>query len=160
MSFKLIAIRPLSGIDTKFLKNLVAGEIYNLCNDYILKNDQGKLVRNDANIISVQYKRTVPENLYSIQKIDGKVININVSAIVGKNGAGKSSLIDLLLLSIFVVSNNLDLVYPDNFIEQDSKITENDELNKYKNDIVEIEKGLKVEIYYLLNERFYKLVIN
>lgn len=160
MSFKLIAIRPLSGIDAKFLKNLVAGEVYNFCNDYILNNEQGKPVGYDGNIISVQYKQTVPENLYSIKKIDGDIININVSAIVGKNGAGKSSLIDLLLLSIFVVSNRLELVNTDNFIEQDSKNAEKYELNKYKKDIVEIENGLKVEIYYLLNEKYYKLVIN
>jgi hypothetical protein len=160
MSFKLIAIRPLAGIDAKFLKNLVAGEVYNLCNDYILNNEQGKPVGYDGNIISVQYKQTVPENLYSIKKIDGDIININVSAIVGKNGAGKSSLIDLLLLSIFVVSNSLELIDPDNFIEQDSKNIEKDELNRYKKDVVEIEKGLKVEIYYLLNEKYYKLVIN
>lgn len=160
MSFKLIAIRPVPGIDAKFLKNLVAGEVYNLCNDYILNNEQGKPVGYDGNIISVQYKQTVPENLYSIKKIDGDIININVSAIVGKNGAGKSSLIDLLLLSIFVVSNNLELVDPDNFIEHDSKNEEKYELNRYKKDIVEIENGLKVEIYYLLNEKYYKLVIN
>lgn len=78
MSFKLIAIRPLAGIDAKFLKNLVAGEVYNLCNDYILNNEQGKPVGYDGNIISVQYKQTVPENLYSIKKIDGDIININV----------------------------------------------------------------------------------
>jgi len=160
MSFKLIAIRPLSGIETKFLKNLVAGEVYNLCNDYILNNEQGKPVGYDGNISSVQFKQTVPENLYSIKKIDGDIININVSAIVGKNGSGKSSLIDLLLLSIFVVSNSLDLIDPDNFIEQDPKNIEKDELNRYKKDVVEIANGLKVEIFYLLNEKYYKLVIN
>lgn len=160
MSFKLIAIRPLAGIDAKFLKNLAAGEVYNLCNDYILNDEQGKPVGHDGNIISVQYKQTVPENLYSIKKIDGDIININVSAIVGKNGSGKSSLIDLLLLSIFVVSNSLDLIDPDNFIEQDPKNIEKDELNRYKKDVVEIDNGLKVEIYYLLNEKYYKLVIN
>jgi hypothetical protein len=41
MNFKLIAIRPLVGIDLKFLKNLVAGEVYNLCNDYTLLNIEG-----------------------------------------------------------------------------------------------------------------------
>jgi hypothetical protein len=160
MSFKLIAIRPLIGINTKFLKNLVGGEVYNLCNDYTFTNENGKPIVLEEPIVSVHYKQTIPENLYSIEKINGDIININVSAIVGKNGAGKSSLIDLLLLSIFVVSDNLGLINPDNFIEHDSNNPEKDELNRYKKDLTEIEKGLSVEIYYLLNETYYKLVIN
>lgn len=160
MSFKLLAVRPLLGINTKFLKNLVEGEVYNLCNDYTFTNEKGKPIVLEEPIVSVRYKQTIPENLYSIEKINGDIININVSAIVGKNGAGKSSLVDLLLLSIFVVSDNLGLINPDNFIEHDSNNPEKDELKRYKKDLTEIEKGLSVEIYYLLNETYYKLVIN
>lgn len=160
MSLKLIAIRPLSGISPKFLKNLVAGEVYNLCNDYTLLNSRAKPVTYEENVYTIEYKQTVPENLYSITNLDGEVINVNISAIVGKNGAGKSSLIDLLLHSIFVVSNNLKLVNPENFIELNSKNSEQNESNKYNNDLVEIEIGLKTEIYYLLNNKYYRLTIN
>lgn len=159
MSFKLIAIRPLTGISSKFLKNLVAGEVYNLCNDYSLLNNQSKPVSYEEAVFTIKYKQTVPEKLYSIRKINGKITNVNISAIVGKNGAGKSSLIDLLLHSLFVVSSNLELVVTDNFIEPESNNSERNELNKYNQDLQEIDKGLKVEIYYLLNDRYYRLTI-
>lgn len=159
MSFKLIAIRPLLGISSKFLKNLVAGETYNLCNDYTLLNSQERPISHEDVVSTIKYKKTVPDNLYSIRKINGEIININISAVVGKNGAGKSSLIDLLLHSLFVVSNNLELVVTDNFIEPESNNTDRNELSRYNQDLKEIDKGLKVEIYYLLNERYYRLTI-
>ena len=160
MSFKIIAIRPLVGINSKFLKNLEAGEIYNLCNDYTLLNSQHKTVTSQDVVYSIRYKQTVPANLYSIPQNNGHITNVNISAVVGKNGAGKSSLMDLLLHSIFVVSNNLELVDSDNFIEPESNNTNRNELSRYKQDLREIEIGLKVEIYYLLNEHYYKLIIN
>jgi len=160
MSFKLIAIRPIIGISLNFLKNLVAGEVYNLCNDYTLHNSHGKPAANGDDVYTIEYKQTIPKKLYSITRINGEVTNVNISAVVGKNGAGKSSLMDLLLHSIFVVSNNLELVNPDNFIEPESNNTDRNELSRYKQDLKEIERGLKVEIYYLINERYYRLTIN
>jgi hypothetical protein len=160
MDFKLIAIRPLVGISSKFLKNLVVGEVYNLCNDYTLLNSQAKSVSYEEDVFTIRHKQTVPKNLYSIRKRNGEMTNVNISAVVGKNGAGKSSLMDLLLHSIFVVSNNLVLVHPENFTEPKSNTNDRDELMRYNQDLKEIEKGLKVEIYYLLNESYYKLTIN
>ncbi len=160
MSFKLIAIRPLTGINSKFLKNLVAGEVYNFCNDYQLLNNINKPVSLEEEVYSIEYKQTIPENLYSITKINGNVININISAVVGKNGAGKSSLIDLLLYTLFVVSNKLGFVATDNFIEPNSSKLEVDEIKIYKKEIKEFEEGLKVEIYYLLNNKYYRLSID
>lgn len=159
MSFKLIAIRPLVGINSKFLKNLVAGETYNLCNDFTLLNKQSKSVSYKDTVFTIKHKQTVPENLYSIRKTNGEVINVNISAVVGKNGAGKSSLMDLLLHSLFVVSDNLELVITDNFIESKSNNSDRSEWRTYTQDLENIESGLKVEIYYLLNEKYYRLTI-
>lgn len=159
MTFKLIAIRPLVGINSKFLKNLVAGEVYNLCNDYTLLNGQSKPVLYEEAVHTIKYKQTVPENLYSIKKINGEITNVNISAVVGKNGAGKSTLMDLLLHSLFVVSNNLGLVITENFIESESNNIDSNELSRHKQDLKEIEKGLKVEIYYLLNDKYNRLTI-
>lgn len=161
MSFKLIAIRPLVGINPKYLKNLIPGEVYNLCNDYSLLNRQGKPVSWEDNVFSIEYKQTVPENLYSIKKINGDIVNINVSAVVGKNGAGKSSLMDLLLYSIFVIANDLDFIIPENFIEPSSNNNpQKGEMIKYHEEVVDIKQGFKVEIYYLLNSNYYKLSIS
>ncbi len=160
MSFKIIAIRPLFGISTKYLKNLVAGEVYNLCNEYTLLNKNLIPVSIDDEVYSIEYKKTVPDNLYSIRKINGEIININVSAVVGKNGAGKSSLMDLLLHSVFVVSNNLGFVNPKSFLEPESNTAEQNEQQAYKKEIEDIKTGLKVEIYYLLYDKYYRLLIS
>lgn len=159
MSFKLIAIRPLVGINSMFRKNLVAGETYNLCNDFTLLNKQAKPVSYEDIVYSIKHNQTVPENLYSIRKINGELTSINVSAVVGKNGSGKSSLIDLLIYSLFVVSYNLKLVVTDNFIENKSVNDDRKELKSYNQNLRDIKSGLKVEIYYLLNERYYRLSI-
>jgi hypothetical protein len=159
MSFKLLAIRPLLGIKSKYLKNLVAGEVYNLCNDYSFLNEEGKPVSYEEQVYAIDYKRTVPDSLYSITKINGDKVNINISAVVGKNGAGKSSLMDLLLHAIFVVSKNFGFVDPENFIEPISNNREQNEMDLYKKEISEIDAGLKVEIYYLLNDLYYRLGI-
>jgi len=160
MGFKLIGIRPLIGIKPKFLKNLIAGEVYNLCNDYQLLNNQNNPVTLEDDVYSIKYLQTIPEDLYSITKINGDVVNVNISAIVGKNGAGKSSLIDLLLTSLFVVSNKLNFVIPENFIETSTEMSEIEEKRKYNYQLREIEEGLKLEIYYLMNDKYFKLSID
>lgn len=160
MSFKLLAIRPLVGCDNKYLKNLTAGEVYNLCNEYEFLNKDGKAVNTNDKVFKIRYKQAIPDNFYSITKINGDVIDINISAIVGRNGSGKSSLIDLFLYSIFVVSNKLNFVQPVNFIELDSKNSEKDETIAYNKELKQIESSLKVEIYYYLNDKYYRLRID
>lgn len=133
MSFKLLAIRPMPGTDPKFLKNLKPGVIYKFYQEYEYLNSQDKdlskwtyqsgengknyLVNpDDSNekieltpdnpLLNVEVKKspatTVPEDLYSIPG----GLTINISAIVGKNGSGKSSLFDLLFYDVFYRSRN------------------------------------------------------
>ncbi len=135
MSFKLLAIRPMPGTDSKFLKNLKPGVIYKFYQEYEYLNSQDKdlskwtyqsggngknyLVNpDDSNekieltpdnpLLNVEVKKspatTVPEDLYSIP--GGPTINI--SAIVGKNGSGKSSLLELLFKQIYNLSVKRD----------------------------------------------------
>lgn len=160
MSFKLLAIRPLIGIASKFLKNLEAGRLYSLYNDYSFLNREGKPVNLDDEVVDIKHRPTTPSDLYSIQKINGDVINVHVSAIVGKNGAGKSSLMDLLIYSIFVVSDEFGLVKTENFIGQDPDSSKKIEGDSYNKELKEIDTGLKVEVYYLINDVYYKLRIN
>lgn len=74
MSFKLLAIKPLEGCDNIFLKNLKEGETY-------------KFYQNS--IDQENYNNENQLDIYSTSNI-----NINVSAVVGENGSGKSSLVD------------------------------------------------------------------
>jgi hypothetical protein len=137
MSFKLIAIRPLQGCDIKFLKNLKEEEIYKFYNDYKFILDD-----KEEDVIKIEYNSSVPENLYD----QGKV-KINISAIVGKNGSGKSSLVEFLLYQLFVISNNPKYINPDLFLDN--------QLDKdlYDSKINEIKNGLIGEFYYLIDNR-------
>lgn len=95
MSFKIIAIRPLNNCNKKFLKNLKKNIFYTLYKDYSITQD------NDENVIDIKYKPTIPQNLYYKNNIE-----INISAIVGKNGSGKSSIVELLYATLYNLSVN------------------------------------------------------
>ncbi len=145
MSFKLIAIRPLKGCDKKFLKNLKEGEIYNFYNDY-------EFILDNEDVREIKYCSTIPENLFNVSYFndnlinDKKEININISAVVGKNGSGKSALSELFLYSLFIISNKLRFIFKSSFIK--GLI----ETRLYDSDLKIIKKGVFVEIYYLKND--------
>lgn len=143
-SFKILAIRPLKDCDTRFLKNLEENQVYQFYNDYTFKfieDNQNKEVE------SITYNSTTPENLFDVNYFDdkgiSKSISVNVSAIVGKNGSGKSALSELLLYALFVVSNKLRFIRKTNFLYQQI------EKSNFEKDLKEIKTGLYVEIYFL-----------
>ena len=86
MSFKLLAIRPLKGCSARFLKNLEEDRIYKFYNDYSFFENQ------DGKVTEIKCEDSVPENLYRT----ASKLEIQISALVGKNGSGKSSLLELL----------------------------------------------------------------
>ena len=116
---KLIAIRPLAG--SNYLKILKAGQTYYLSNNFAIGPED--LLTED---------HLYPADFFSSEKVQ-----INVQAVVGKNGSGKSSLIELLFRAV----NNIAYHY------QKIKIA----------DIVKL-PGLKVDIYYQ-TDTFYKVQI-
>lgn len=138
-NFKLLAIRPLKDCDKIFLKNLKAGEIYKLYNDfeYCLDKDD---------IISIKNNFTIPENLFGEK--------ISVSAIVGKNGSGKSSLIDIFNSLIFNFSVKLNLINIESFKKEHS--LNNFDKKKVDNEIINFEK-LNCEIIYLIDDTIFSL---
>lgn len=113
MSFRLLAIRPLSGCNEKFLKNLEENRIYQFYSDYEFLDNQNKKIdkfETTIEVANIKYNQTVPEKFY-----DSDNLKINVSAIVGKNGSGKSALVELLIAAIFRISNIIknDFVKPE-----------------------------------------------
>ncbi|RYJ44271.1 AAA family ATPase [Flavobacterium beibuense] len=93
MSFRLIAIRPLEGCIDKFLKNLEIGKIYPLYSEYEYAFENGDP---KAELLSIAPKASsVPSDFYDINNL-----SINISAIVGKNGSGKSSILELFFWAI------------------------------------------------------------
>ena len=94
MSFKLLAIRPLKGCSARFLKNLEEDRIYKFYNDYSFFENE------DKKVTKIQCEDSVPKTLYEKSGLD-----IQISALVGKNGSGKSSLLELLYASCYVIAS-------------------------------------------------------
>lgn len=98
--FKLLAIRPLGNTSSELLKGLTEKCIYKFYSDFIYNLDE------DENVISIKYLNTVPSNLYGE--------NISISAIVGQNGSGKSSLLEVFYYFLFCYSRTEGLLKNDN----------------------------------------------
>lgn len=113
--FSIFAIKPLPGCATHYRKTLLENHIYYLTHSYSIESDN-----------SIIYHPENDFDLYSIEDF----LNINISAIVGRNGSGKSSLTELLLLAI---NNIASTAYPDKF-----------------KDIKPVRNALEVELYIVL----------
>ncbi|GAA4773776.1 MULTISPECIES: hypothetical protein [Flavobacterium] len=101
MNFKLLSIRPLDGCDYKFLKNLEENRIYKFYNEYDFLDEKGNEIKefgskNYKIVKNIRYTNTLPDDLYNLNNT-----KINVSAIVGKNGSGKSALMEILYGAIY-----------------------------------------------------------
>lgn len=102
--FKLIAIRPLPGTKDSFLKNLKSGCIYKFYQDYKFLDEKGEeILFINGNLSWSKPKVKRPNNYYDLYS-NQQEIKINISAIVGENGSGKSSLIDLFNLITYYLS--------------------------------------------------------
>lgn len=134
--FKLIAIRPLSGCDKKFTKILGEGIPYVFYNEYDFSKyiDQSKIIK--------QKENTTPD-LFSVKSNFKKEVKINISAIVGENGSGKSSIVELFYVSCY----NISVINEVLFDEDEERL-----LNS--KDIV---PDINVEIFYKIDEDIFLL---
>ena len=133
MSFKLLAIRPLKGCSARFLKNLEEDRIYKFYNDYsFLDENNQEIEGSDKKVSKIECNNTVPEKLYEKSGLD-----IQISALVGKNGSGKSSLLELLYASCYVIAISQKILY---------------------DEMVDVE-GLKVAIFYNIGNNYYEIEI-
>jgi len=95
--FKLLAIRPLEGCDIRFTRILNHGEIYKFYSEYNFLLSNPKDIHSEVVGIEVSDETS----LFNLNDLP-----VNISAVVGKNGSGKSSLIELLFAAIFVASSS------------------------------------------------------
>jgi len=136
IDFKILAIRPLSNCNPQYLKVLNINEFYCFYNDYAFKANP-----NDRDDVIVSYESVIPHNLFTPIKYDEK-FSINIAAIVGKNGCGKSTLMELLYVAIY----NLAL---------QRKILKKRSGKKTRF----LVKNINVEIYYKIDDDIYGLKI-
>lgn len=92
--FKLIAITPLASCDRKFSKNLKIGKPYQFYSNYKIK-----LTKNLSKIESVEPIGDSSVNIYKLEND----IKLDFSAVVGKNGTGKSSIFELLYYTVYAI---------------------------------------------------------
>lgn len=105
--FKLIALRPLKGCSPWVLKCLSEDVTYYFCNDYQIQKSEGRY--------TVSFRKgnvtTIDDNFFSIRERWFSRATISVGAIVGKNGDGKSSVVELLMriLNNYILSVDVGL---------------------------------------------------
>lgn len=102
--FKLIAIRPLADCDKKYTKVLTRGEIYPLYQGYFFFNSRGIKASNKDEVVSYLPPKERRLNIHDVKTADDHPLNINISAVVGKNGTGKSTLMDILFAATYLAS--------------------------------------------------------
>ena len=123
--FQLLAIRPLEMKD-ELLKTLSPGDFYHFYKQYTFSEENGRL--------HVAYNPEADLTIYDAKPEDeASQPKISISAIVGKNGAGKSNLVELLIMAI----NNIAGQY---FRHKHPNGTHN----------VDPVPGLKMELYFKL----------
>jgi hypothetical protein len=110
--FKLLAIRPLSGCHQHFLKNLSPGLCYSFYSSYNYFNEQGTKAAQNEHIHFIDAATRIPNDLYQVISADGHSLQVNISAVAGKNGSGKSSLIDILFAVIYLFSIDREIIEP------------------------------------------------
>ncbi|WP_442265795.1 AAA family ATPase [Tenacibaculum sp. ZS6-P6] len=109
--FKLLAIRPLEGCDTRFSKNLNKGEIYKFYQEYQFLDETGdKIQFNSKNKNSNVAEIEIPEDEFDLYSPINSDLKINISAIVGKNGSGKSTLIELLFVAAYLLALDKEIL--------------------------------------------------
>ena len=86
--FKLVALKVLEDCAACAHKVLTPGELYFLCNDFLKDEENPYLLKRIKSPLSVE------STLYGSEQSD---TNITINAIVGQNGDGKSSVVELVI---------------------------------------------------------------
>lgn len=135
--FKLLAIRPLEGCNPRFIKNLIPNKVYQFYHDYNFD-----VIDNEVTILKKENSSQINSSIYSTKNLE-----INISAIVGENGSGKSSLIELLYAIVYNLAVDVKLINEveiiENFISNTKPI-----------------EDLYLELFFLLNDNIYCLKSN
>lgn len=155
--FKLIAIRPLIGCNKKFLKNLKEGQIYKFYKDFLFLDIDNLSIDefpNENDVEKIEQSTIIHEDLYNLNISNLNTINVNISAVVGKNGSGKSTIVELISLFVFCLSTKLDLINIEDF--KKNHFLNKDDVKRLQLELDSF-KSFNCEIYYLLDDTIYSI---
>lgn len=143
MSFKLIGIRPLkSKCNSKFLKSLESNYIYQFYQNYTFYSSKDEIMNYkvvDDDIKNIEKVENGIDSLYDFKvsnPLTGieRYLHVNISAIVGKNGSGKSSLLELLYVAFYKMSRICGIIdfKPFDILQVQNKLIETNKLIEKK----------------------------
>lgn len=94
-SFRIIGVKVFDDCREDYRKVLKGNQLYLFCNDF---QEDGSNVHTLKRIedINVGIKKAT-DGIYDIVCDNGHKVNVNISAIVGSNGCGKSSIIEIII---------------------------------------------------------------
>ena len=137
--FKLLALRVLDGCADHIQKCLKTNVYYYFCTDYRF-DEEGKVYRGSryTKPLHKDFFTPIPEKQYG--KPERYPISVNLNAIVGKNGDGKSTIVEIIMR----LFNNY--------------VAERQNKGKYKsNQTLLSVNGVCAELYFLKDDIIYKL---
>lgn len=98
----LVALRILPGCASYIRKCLSEDTFYYFCNDYNINNDGSRIIS------SSKYIKPLSDDFFCLRE-GNNGFKINLQAIVGRNGDGKSSLVEVVIRLINNLSYNYDM---------------------------------------------------
>ena len=147
-NFQIIGIRPLEGCHEKFRKILNSERLYLFDERYNINyNDNNEI----TGITISGEKYIVPSNFYS------KELHIQVSAVVGGNGSGKSALAELFLYFMFYFGINKELISKHLSSSDTSDESKLFKQVRYTKEIRMMKANLNVELLYIHNDFLYHI---
>jgi len=150
-NFQIIGIRPLEDCHKDFKKILKTERLYLFDERYDIDyNDNNEIVDIGFNV----EKDIVPRNFYS------KELNIQINAVIGGNGSGKSALAELFLYFMFYYGIQKEQISR----QQNSSDLDNDGFGafsqvKYTQEIRMMTAYLDVELVYISDDLLYHVIL-
>jgi len=139
--FEIIALKYDN--ENRQYKNIKRNKLYKLIEKYRLFNKRKEEIFSNSNldslkdIISIDLIEEFVPTLYEGKN---KNLSINVSVIVGKNGSGKSSLIEIIMLFTYILS------FRKNYLDANKTGLK---------DSIELHENYKIELLYALDGEYY-----
>jgi predicted ATPase len=156
MIFKFLALKLNKG--TPLIKNLKPEVLYKFSDDYRFIDRQGKITdqfNNYQQIQEIQDKQSFPVDLYKIDSVNHHM-DITISAIVGRNGAGKSSLLEAFYQLIFCIAEGKKLI--EHIKDLDKKINISNQPGIWRtlrHNAESIHKNTQMELYFRQDDDYF-----